>query len=91
MGYGWITIKLEGVRSLKAKRHLVKPLVEDIRRRFKVSVAEVDFMDVYDRARIGFANVGASEPDVRDFLENMVRLIELMPGLNVIDTQVDVV
>jgi uncharacterized protein YlxP (DUF503 family) len=90
VGYGWITLRLSGVRSLKDKRHLIRPLLEDLRRRFKVSAAEVDFMDAYDRSRVGFAGVGASPSDVRDFLENMVRLLELTPGLNIVESQVDV-
>jgi hypothetical protein len=90
VGYGWITLRLDGVRSLKEKRHLVRPLLEDLRRRFKVSAAEVDFLDEYDRTRVGFAGVGSSQSDVRDFLENMVRLLELTPGLNIIDSRVEV-
>lgn len=90
VGYGWITLRLDGVRSLKDKRHLVRPLVEDLRRRFKVSAAEVDYLDSHDRARIGFASVGTSQGEVRAFLENMIRHIELKPGFDIVESQVDV-
>ena len=38
-------LHLHGVGSLKAKRSIVKSLIERLRNRFNVSVAEVDYND----------------------------------------------
>ena len=47
-------------RSLKAKRAAIRPVVDGLRHRFKVSVAEVDYQDQWQRAAIGVALVDGS-------------------------------
>ena len=42
-------------RSLKAKRAAIRPIVDGLRHRFQVSVAEVDHQDQWQRAAIGVA------------------------------------
>jgi uncharacterized protein YlxP (DUF503 family) len=44
-------------RSLKAKRAVVRPVVEGLRHRFQLSVAEVGYQDKWQRALVGFAVV----------------------------------
>ena len=66
-------IKLElwipGSTSLKAKRSVVKKVIERTRARFNVTVAEVDKQDVYGRAVIGFAMVGSDQRYVNGALD----------------------
>ena len=45
-------------RSLKAKRAAIRPIVDGLRHRFRVSVAEVDHQDQWQRAAIAVAVVG---------------------------------
>ena len=45
-------------RSLKTKRAAIRPIVDGLRHRFRVSVAEVDHQDQWQRAAIGVALVG---------------------------------
>ena len=47
-------------RSLKAKRAAIRPIVDGLRHRFQVSVAEVDHQDQWQRAAIGVAVVDGS-------------------------------
>jgi uncharacterized protein YlxP (DUF503 family) len=58
-------------RSLKAKRSVVRPIVEGLRRRMSVSVSEVDHHDTWQRAAIGVAVVA---PDAAH-LEQLLRAI----------------
>lgn len=44
-------------RSLKDKRAVVRPIVEGLRHRFQLSVAEVGYQDKWQRALIAFAVV----------------------------------
>ena len=56
---------------------MLRPLIEGLRRRFGVSVAEVDHADTWQRSAVGVAAV-ASHPDllqelilaVRDFVDS---------------------
>ncbi len=53
-------------RSLKVKRAAIRPIVDGLRHRFHVSVAEVDHHDQWQRAAIAVAVVAGSESQVRD-------------------------
>ncbi len=57
---GVVTIELSipGARSLKEKRGRLRPLVDGIRHRFHVSIAEIGLMNVHDRAVVACAVVG---------------------------------
>jgi len=45
------------VHSLKEKRSVVRPLIAEVRKRFELSVAEVDHLNLHRRAGVGVAAV----------------------------------
>ena len=56
-----LDVLLGDVRSLKAKRGVVRPLVAELRRRYPgVAVAETGHLDLHRRAEIGVAVVSAT-------------------------------
>jgi len=63
-------------RSLKAKRKVVKGLVERLHRRFKVSVIESDHHDLHQRAEISIAVVGLREGEIERMMDELRRTIE---------------
>jgi hypothetical protein len=60
-------------RSLKTKRAAIRPIVDGLRHRFPVSVAEVDHQNQWQRAAIGVAVVGSSVTQVREVLASVER------------------
>jgi len=74
-------------RSLKAKRAAVKPIVEGLRVRFRVSVAEVDHQDQWQRAGVGVAVVGASAAQVEEVLDAVDRFVWSHPEVEVLSTE----
>ena len=60
-------------RSLKGKRQIVRSLIDRIRHRFEVSIAEVGDQDRLKSARIGIAAVSG---DARHATEMMDRVVE---------------
>jgi uncharacterized protein YlxP (DUF503 family) len=75
-------------RSLKAKRAAIKPIVEGIRSRFKLSVAEVDFLDQWQRARIGVAAVSGSARHLEDVLDTVERFVAVADDVELLDTDI---
>jgi uncharacterized protein YlxP (DUF503 family) len=55
-------------RSLKQKRGYVRPIIAMLRK-FEVSVAEVDHLDLHGRAGIGVAVVAADLAHVRQVID----------------------
>jgi uncharacterized protein YlxP (DUF503 family) len=75
-------------RSLKAKRAAIRPIVDGLRHRFRISVAEVDHHDQWQRATIAIAVVGESEGRVRELLDAAERFVVGAPGVELIRTEI---
>ncbi|HEX4491480.1 MAG TPA: DUF503 domain-containing protein [Acidimicrobiia bacterium] len=74
-------------RSLKAKRAAIRPIVDGLRHRFAVSVAEVDHLDQWQRCAIGVAVVSGSYSHLEDVLANVERFVDAAPDVEVIDVE----
>jgi uncharacterized protein YlxP (DUF503 family) len=70
--------------SLKAKRAVVKHVVETCKARFGVAAAEVGFHDQWQRAELGFAAVGGSQGHVEEVLDVVERFVWSQPEADVI-------
>lgn len=71
-----ISLELEGIRSLKEKRSIVKSVVARLHREFNLSVAEVDSQDAWGTAIIGLAAVGNDKAYLHGLLEKSVAWVE---------------
>ncbi|HIF97745.1 MAG TPA: DUF503 domain-containing protein [Myxococcales bacterium] len=76
VGAGLIELHVHGSRSLKQKRGVVKAIVQRLRNRFNISVAEVDGQETWQRAVLGLAVVGCDAQGVRRRLRTAVEFVE---------------
>jgi uncharacterized protein YlxP (DUF503 family) len=74
-------------RSLKVKRAAIRPIVDGLRHRFRVSVAEVDHQDQWQRAGIAVAAVGASESQLRELLASVERFVVAAADVELLDVE----
>ena len=72
---------------MKAKRAAIKPIVDGVRVRFRVSVAEIDHQDQWQRAAVGVAVVGSSAGQVADVLEAVDRFVWSHPDVEVLSAE----
>lgn len=70
--YGQAEIYLPYSQSLKEKRQIVLGLISRVRKRFNVSIAEVEYQDLWQRASLGFAAVSSSQSEL-DLIINAIR------------------
>jgi uncharacterized protein YlxP (DUF503 family) len=82
-------LRIPDSRSLKAKRHVVSGLIAALRRRFPVSVAEVDHQDLWQRAAIGVAAVGADQYHLRRVMHEVEKLVEAWDGVEIIQGELE--
>jgi uncharacterized protein YlxP (DUF503 family) len=75
-------------RSLKSKRAAIRPVVEGLRHRFRLSVAEVGNHDRWQRSEIAVAVVGESEGRVRELLDAAERFVAGAPDVELLSVQV---
>ncbi|WP_307622737.1 DUF503 domain-containing protein [Streptomyces sp. V3I7] len=78
---------LGDVHSLKEKRSVVRPIVAELQRKYTVSVAEVDHMDLHRRARIGLAAVSGDAAHLTDVLDRCERLVAARPEVELLSVR----
>lgn len=62
--------------TLKEKRSVVKSVIARTREKFNVSVAEVGYQDMWQRAEIAVAVVSSSHTEIDRMLENILTFIQ---------------
>jgi uncharacterized protein len=72
---------------LKEKRAVVRPIVDGIRNRFAVSVAETGHQDRWQRAEIGVAAVSSSPKVVTEVVDEVERFVWSFPEVEVLETR----
>ena len=76
VGVSSFELHLPSSRSLKDKRRVVKPLVDRIHQKYRVSVAETGFHDLHQRAEISMAAVTNGEGEMEKLMEDIRSLVE---------------
>ena len=82
-----LSLHIPDARSLKAKRSVIRPVIEGLRRRFHVSVAEVDHHDTWQRAAIGVALVAEGHRHLEELSDTVDRFVHAAPDLEVLDVE----
>ena len=78
-------LRIPGAHSLKQKRHVLKTLTAALRQTFAVSVAEVEYQDLWQRSAIAVAVVGGQEYHLRRVLREIEDRIDAWGEIEVID------
>ncbi len=91
IGSGMITFRLHGCRSLKAKRKIVKAIINRLRNRFNASVAEVGSNDIYTKAEIGFAIAGNDTRMVNSKVDKLLNMAESLGLAEIIETDMEII
>ena len=78
---------LGDVHSLKEKRSLVRPLIADVRKRFDLSVAEVDHLELHRRAGVGVAAVSPDRAHLVEVLDAVEQLVAYRPEVELLSAR----
>ncbi len=78
-------LRIPASGSLKAKRTVVKHVVETAKSRFGVAAAEVDHQDQWQRSGLGFAAVAGTPGHVEEVLDAVERFVWSHPEIEVLD------
>jgi uncharacterized protein len=85
-----IDVRIPENHSLKGKRHVLRKLIDQIRSRFNVAVAEVDDHDLWQRAKIGVCAVSNDRRVANAALDKVIDLIESSGIVDVIGTDIEI-
>lgn len=86
-----LVLALPGVGSLKGKRSIVRRVIDRVRHKFNVAVAEVADMDVHRRAVIGLAVVSNDARHANSMIDTIVSFVSGASEALVIDRAMELV
>lgn len=86
-----IDLLIHGAQSLKDKRRVVKGLKEQLRSRFNCSVAETEFHDLWQRARITVCVVSNESRHANTQLNEIARFAAQKPGAEMVDYRIEMI
>ena len=78
---------LGDVHSLKEKRSVVRSIVAELQRKYSVSAAEVDHMNLHRRTIIGVAVVSGDAAHLTDVLDRCERLVAARPEVELLSVR----
>jgi uncharacterized protein YlxP (DUF503 family) len=91
VGICTIRLRVSGNQSLKGKRRVVKTIIERVKNRFNVSIAEVDHQDLWQRAELGVAIVTNDKGHAQRTLTSVVNFIDAMHLADLLDYEIELV
>lgn len=78
-----ITLYLAEGGSLKDKRQVVKSVIETTRQKFNVSIAEIEDLDLWQKATLGVACISNNSAHANRVLDKVLDTLEANPHFSV--------
>jgi len=71
-----VTLRASWVHSLKEKRMVIKSLMQRLRNKFNISVAEISNQDVHQTIVLGISGICANNAQMDSTIESIITFIE---------------
>lgn len=85
-----IVLSLPGNDSLKGKRKVVRRILDRLRHKFNAAAAEVEDMDVHQRAVIGLAVVSNDRRHANSMLDTLTAFVAGATEARIVDRRIDI-
>jgi uncharacterized protein YlxP (DUF503 family) len=76
--------------SLKGKRKVIKKIIDRVRNRFNISIAEVGDNELWQRSQLGISMVGNDRRFVNSYLDRVVNFIEAMNIVDIAHSELEI-
>ncbi len=87
-----VKLRLPENQSLKGKRQVIKSLIDRVKSRFNVAIAEVDDQDLWQLSTIGIVCVSNRSPHVNEVLSRVMNYISQNTyGAELLDYEIEVI
>jgi uncharacterized protein YlxP (DUF503 family) len=84
-----LELRLDESHSLKDKRQVVKSLKDRLRNDFNVSVAEIDYQDLWQRALLAVVTVSSAQSHAQSVLQNVEKRAATLVGPMLVSINVE--
>jgi uncharacterized protein len=84
-----LELRIDDAHSLKDKRQVVKSLKDRLRHKFNVAVAEIDHLDVWQRALIAAVTISSAHTHAQSVLQNVENEAATLVGGMLVSSNVE--
>ncbi|MDY6972575.1 MAG: DUF503 domain-containing protein [Thermodesulfobacteriota bacterium] len=85
-----VEFRLSDNRSLKGKRKVVRSMVDKVKFRFNVSIAEVGSNDKWQKIELGISTVGNDRRHIDSSLNHVLTFLDTLCLAQIVNTDMEV-
>ena len=85
-----IELYLTDNRSLKGKRKVIRSMIDKVKSRFNVSIAEVGSNDKWQKIELGISAVGNDRRHIDSSLNHVLGFLESLYLAQIVNTQIEI-
>ena len=85
-----IEFRIHDNRSLKGKRKIVRSMVDKVKNKFNVAIAEVGSNDMWQKIELGVSTVGNDRRHVDSSLASVLSFLESLYLAEIIDSKMEI-
>ena len=85
-----LDIMIHDNSSLKGKRQALKRVIDRVKQKFNVSIAEVGENDKWQRAQVGFCVVGNDKRYVNSSLDKITNFIDKLRVVDILNSEIEI-
>lgn len=90
IGTAKIKLYAAWVHSLKEKRMVVKSIIDKVKHRYNVSIAEIDTQDLHQTITIGIACVSGETRHANSIIQDIINYIENNTEASIEDIEIEI-
>ncbi len=85
-----VEFRLSDNRSLKGKRKVVRSMIDKVKYKFNVSIAEVGSNDKWQKIELGISTVGNDRRHVDSSLNHVLGFLDSLYLAQIVDTEMEI-
>ncbi len=85
-----IEFRLSDNRSLKGKRKIIRSMIDKVRNRFNMSVAEVGSNDRWQKIELGISTIGNDRRHIDSSLNHVLRFLDTLCLAQIVNTEMEI-
>jgi len=85
-----IELYLHDNHSLKGKRKVVRSVIDKVKHKFNVSIAEIGSNDKWQKIELGVSAVGNDRRHIDSSLDNILGFVEALYLAEIVDSRIEI-
>lgn len=85
-----LELRVHDNRSLKGKRKIVRSMIDKVKHKFNVAIAEIGSNDKWQKIELGLSTVGNDRRHIDASLNNVLSYLESLYLAEIVDSRIEI-